>query len=123
MSNRKVIWGVGAVSAIFLGVMFNSVPDVQYDTPLEFNEHAAFACKSKVKDLLNDPDSMETDTIMPAAWADAPNGDRIVRIEFRAKNGFGALVKAQALCSYTPWDTNNRKADPKIKEAKLVRNR
>ena len=52
--------------------------------------------ESLVRDRLNDPDSMETDTtrIGPSGtWGD---DDHVVAMDFRARNAFGGMIRNEA---------------------------
>lgn len=60
-----------------------------------------------VQDQLNDPDSYEH---IGTTFVPKPNGLGYARMEFRAKNGFGALIASEAIgefnletCELTDW--------------------
>jgi len=87
-------------------------PEEKAAQELEKTLHdAGYACKSYMKDSLNDPGSAEFDTPVVTPATNNAGGSGVsfnVRMSLRAKNAFGALVGGITLCTVEKTGDNYR---------------
>jgi hypothetical protein len=59
-------------------------------------------CKPHVRAVLKDPDSAEFGGVLDAVFDTAPDCTQTYRNFVKAKNGFGAEVRTDFMCTYSP---------------------
>lgn len=92
-------WFLGIVVSISaLGILTEMLNDAPPKSKLDewFDDYSADACEDNVKTKLRDPDSYKKiKMLMPTKISE---GEKVVRWDFRARNGFGGYNVSTAEC-------------------------
>ena len=77
-----------ALAAVLVALSFTSAP------ALASEGHRRITCKQALRSSLRDPRSLDI------PWGGIVSGNDVVRIDYRAKNGFGGINSAQFYCEF-----------------------
>lgn len=92
-------WFLGIIVCLsVLGIIGDILDDNPKKSRLDewFDDYSLYACEDNVKSRLRDPDSYEK--IQMLLPTNVSEGEKILRWDFRAKNGFGGYNVSSAEC-------------------------